>query len=168
LSKDPGRILGHPAHDLVLPPDPLPPVHVRPRPQALQAGELWAQVASSVEDMVEAYCLAAPGKARKARLLAMGAGNRRVREACYAIMKAGCSPARFTSYVVMTTRGRHHRVPEPDQVWGARAIAGWLGEYKRHAAGQSGRATYEAGPARRAQYAERMRFDRFPRPPRAR
>lgn len=161
----PGLIRGTPAFDVILPRDPLPPVRIRiARPGRMDRTvlETHVLVADGVAAMVEAYGLAAPSRAKLAERLALGQGNQQARRACLQIVQAGCDPGRYADYVVMTTRGRHKRVPQPQEVWGAKAVAAWLPEYKRHAAGQEGRATYEATPARRAQYAKVMGYDLLP------
>lgn len=164
---DPGTIRGTPASEMVLPRDPLPPVRVG-QPRRPVSRQPWQQVADGVAAMVEQYGQDVPSRARQAAKLALGVGNQTIRRSCQQIIQEGCDPARYVDYVVCVTRGRHKRLPQPQEVWGRKAVANWLGEYKRHAAGVGGRATYEASPARLAQYARAMRYDLLPAPRAAR
>lgn len=159
MEHDHGTIVGEPSPEPVTPPEPLDPpaVVTRPRPKTL--GPVEAVVRAAAE-MHEAYLKIGCGRhAESMGRLAAGIG---LRQAARAVLDAGVDPAEFVVFVCLSHARRKHKLPLPQQVFGSKAVASWLPEYRRsgHAADQH---TREASPERAAAYAERARLDQLPR-----
>lgn len=149
-----GTVIGHPANGPVEPPQPLDPVAWSPGKRDNSAGEV-ERIAICASFMREQFRESAGRAIPPER-------EYNVRWAAWRVLEAGGDPVGYVRYVVEQHRARRGRRPLWQQVFGQKAVDGWLPEYTRRQAEGSDRASYEAPPERRAEYAERMKQDLLP------
>jgi len=149
-----GSVMGTPASGPVIPPRPLDPVGFRPK--SLEeigddVGRIRRHAGAMLAQMEELRVNSPPPEA-----------DRNVRWAAWRILDAGGDPASYVRYVAERFKAKNKRRPMWQQVIGEKAVNGWLPEYTRGQRESAERATYEATPERRAEYAERMKQEWMP------
>jgi hypothetical protein len=152
-------IIGSPASGPITPPDyldiPVPPR----RPSLLLTGV--DRVKYEAEQLCVGYDEATSGGRTQALLKWRLTNDRLLRSCALSVVEAGADGYQFAYFVVSEFARTRSRIPYPPQVFGYKAVLGWLPAYKRRYP-RADAATREATPERRQEYAERMKHDRFP------
>jgi len=148
-----GTFVGSPASGPMVPPASLPPVTFARR-AAAQPTDPFERLRQSAARAVDEF-FASGGRGQ------VSASDRLVRAAAASLIAACVDPAHFVRYVCMQSRAKHRKL-FPAQVFGPRAVAGWLPEFRSRCASWSSAATYECTPARLREHALRNRWDLLP------
>ena len=154
-------IVGHPASGPVEPPDYLDiPVPAPRRPAQVFARKV-DRVVYEAAQLYSGYDEATNGR-RTASLEKWRLTNERLLRTCaLSLVDAGADGYQFAYFVVSQFARTRSRIPYPAQVFGHKAVMGWLPAYKRRYA-RADEGTREATPERRAEYAEAMKHGQFP------
>lgn len=118
------------------------------------------RVINGAAEAVEGY-LDGTGQRNYAAALIYHTKATQLRLAVKTMLEAGVDPYAYALFVATKFRERKRKTPLPQQVFGARAVARWLPEYKRSPLAAADRATRELSADRLRAYAEHYKLGRF-------
>jgi hypothetical protein len=152
-------IVGKPASGPVDPPDYLDiPVPERRHAQLLAGVD---RVKHEADQLFHGYNEATGGRRSESLERWRAQHETLLRTCALSMVEAGADGYQYAYYVVSEFARTRSRIPYPPQVFGHKAVLGWLPGYKRRYP-RADAPTREATPERVAAYNERMKHDQFP------